>query len=536
MADINNRRLEHDGWAHKEYVNPTIQTSWFDLSHSKLLTFDMGELVPTLCMEVVPGDYIEYSSDVLLRFGPMIAPVMHHIELCQRTYFVPNRIIWKEQGNSFTDFITGGEDGANATVRPYVDGSGTYQEGTLGDYLGLPVEVNVGNISALPFRAYAAIYNEYFRNDSVQAAIGLSTDDGSAADATTNQTLQKVNWSDLGDYFVSASDVLQRGTAVDLPLGTSAEVILDTGVTTNKTYWMKLDGTSQDSDEALKKYNTVNENATYGGTSSTLYKFDPNSTLIADLTNATAATIQDIREASATQILYELLEKGGSRYREYVQGIFGVRDYDDHRFQIPEILGGKDSSVVISEVLQTSETASGKELGKMGGHGIAPQQTGTIKRSFKEHGLLMSLMFVRPQAVYQEGLSKMWSRTARLDYLHPQLALIGDQAITTGEIYYDSAGTPTGTFAYTRRYAEYMMHPSSVAGDFRSESDNTLEYWHLARDFAAEPSFNSAFITCSPDNARIFHQSTEDNLYAQVVHYIKARRPLPKEDKPYKLI
>ena len=520
----NFRRIQHDGYNHPEDQYTQIDTSLFDLSHSRLMTFDMGELVPMLNMEILPNDYIELKTDSLIRLAPLVAPLFHHLTLETRYYFVPNRLIWNEAGASFTDFITGGENGTDATVAPTF-GATTYQEGSLADYLGIPIEVSL-SVSALPFRAYNLIYNEFYRNEDVQTALTNSTNDG--VDSTSNQALKNVNWSDAGDYFVGASETLQRGTAVTLPLGTSANVLYSTTSTNSPLI-------RYSSNNALAGAHDLVANASSELVENiTKTKIDPNSTLYADLSTATAATIQSIREASATQILYELLQKGGSRYRNYISTIFGVTDYEDARFQIPEILGGKTSSVVVSEVLSTNG-ASGGALGQMGGHGIAPQQTETIKHKFKEHGILLGLMFVKPEAMYQEGLHKMWTRTARLDYAHPQLALIGDQPILNKELY-AAHSAPTGTFAYQRRFAEYMSIPSTVHADFRSEADTPLEYWHLARDFAADPSFNSTFLTCDPDKARIFTSSSTDCVYAQIVHYITARRPIPKPDKPYKLI
>lgn len=525
VNEINYRQIQHDGYGHRDIINTELETSFFDLSHSRLLTFDMAELIPMLCMEIVPGDEITLKTDMLIRLAPLVAPLFHHIEVNTRYYFVPNRIIWNESGASFTDFITGGENGTDATVHPYI-AAATYQEGSLADYLGVPIEVSV-QVNPLPFRAYAECYNEYFRNEDVQSKLVVSKNSG--ADSTTSIVLKNVNWKDSGDYFVGASESLQRGPAVSLPLGTSAPVVSNSLQPTISA----IDGTW--SNLALQGTAGTNSvNTTSSISASKNMKWGHETGMVANLSTATAATIQDIRNASATQLIYELLQYSGSRYRNYIQSIFGVHDYEDERFQIPEVLGGKTSSVVVSEVLSTNG-ATGGGLAQMGGHGIAPHQTNEIRRRFKEHGILMGLVYVIPEAMYQEGLHKMWSRSTKFGYLTPQLSMIGNQAIENRELFAPHS-IPTGTFAFTRRYAEYMSIPSSVHGDFRSEADTTLEYWHLARDFSSDPSFNSTFLTCDPDKARIFTSSTTDCVYAQIVHYIQARRPLPKVTKQYKLI
>lgn len=528
VNEINYRQIQHDGYGHRDVINTEHETSFFDLSHSRLLTFDMGELIPMLCMEINPSDEITLKTDMLIRLAPLVAPLFHHIEVNTRYYFIPNRIIWNESGASFTDFITGGANGTDATVHPYI-ASATYQEGSLADYLGAPIEVPV-QLNPLFFRAYDEVYNEYFRNEDVQTKLTVSKNSG--ADSTTSLVLKNVNWKDSGDYFVGASESLQRGTAVALPLGTSAPVTR----VSNAARWIGYEtGTNTTpSDGSGVSFNSS------GGAAGALYahsqgiSLDPNGGLIANLSSATSATIQDIRNASATQVVYELLQYAGSRYRNYIQAIFGVHDYEDERFQIPEVLGGKTSSVVVSEVLSTNG-ATGGGLAQMGGHGIAPHQTNEIRRRFKEHGVLLGLVYLIPSAVYQEGLHKMWTRSTKFSYLTPQLSMIGNQAIENRELF-ALHSVPTGTFAFTRRYAEYMSIPSSVHGDFRSEADTSLEYWHLARDFSSDPSFNSTFLTCDPDKARIFTSSSTDCVYAQIVHYIHMRRPLPIVTKQYKLI
>ena len=536
-AEIKYRQIQHDGYGHRDVIKQDISTSWFDLSHSRLMTFDMGELVPMLCMEIVPGDYVELNSDILVRLAPLVAPLFHHLKLNTRYYFVPNRIMWNESGASFIDFITGGPNGTDTTVHPYIP-SATYQEGTLADYLGIPIETPL-QVNALPFRAYGLIYNEYFRNEDVQTKLTVSTNDD--ADSTTNTTLQNVNWEDAGDYFVGAFESLQRGTAVTLPLGTTAPVYgngkslgITDGTTNTGLTFVSGSGVSAYTGNYNVNLGTANSGSALSVSKAIGVVQTGESGLIADLSTATSATLAQIRNASATQMLLELLQYSGSPYRNYIQAIFGVNDYEDSRFQIPEVLGGKTSSVVVSEVLSTNG-ATGGGLAQMGGHGIAPHATDVIKRRFTEHGLLMGLMYIVPEAIYQEGLHRMFFRETKFDYLTPQLALIGNQSILNKEIY-AAAASPTATFAYQRRYGEYMTQPSSVHGDFRSEADTSLEFWHLARDFSSTPSFNSDFLKCDPDKARIFTSSSTDCVYAQIVHYIKARRPLPKEDVPYKLI
>lgn len=514
---------QDDGLVHEGIRD--INYSNFDMSYSNILSCNMGEMIPIMNQEILPGDSIELKTDFLVRFSPLVQPLMHLIKVHTRFYFVPLRLIWDD----FEKFITGDEQGDDTTTWPYI-ANPTVQEGELGDYLGLPVEVALGNISALPYRAYNLIYNEYFRNEDVQTVETIST--GNGADATTNTTLLMVNWEE--DYFTGCRPFASRiDTQVSLPLGTQAPL---TGIGVN-TGLTKTTGplTVDETENAGTSYDYYTDFATATAGAKTYGKRDSsgNPLYYADLSSATAASIIQIREASALQLLYELLALGGSRYRKYLKNIFGVSSRDG-RLDIPELLGGSSKNVSITEVLSTND-AAGSTQGTMSGHGICPGMADKIYSKFEEHGILMGIAFIMPRTMYQQGIHRKWFRDARIEYAHPQLALIGDQIVYDKEIY-AGAASGTATFGYQNRYAEYKMNFSEVHGDFLSASDQTLETWHLGRDFGAEPNLNDTFVTASPDNARVFASVASDTIYCQFLHDFKMRRALPLMDATYQLI
>jgi hypothetical protein len=343
-----------------------------------------------------------------------------------------------------------------------------------------------------------------------------------------------VNWNE-SDYLQSCLPWPARiDTQVTLPLGTTAPVtgigktdrtfggssasVYETGsgaTTTTYTYY-----TDMDLDTAL----------VMKGSAAT----DANPEVYADLSNATATSIINLREAVAKQSFYELLAHTGSRYIEFNRNVFGAHS-SDKSLSRPQLVGGNTTPMIISEVLQTGETGTTAQ-GTMAGHGISPHGTDHYTEYYcEEHGWLMTMLFIVPDVVYQEGLDRKFRRTTRLDYAIPQLSLIGDQAVLNEEAYAEHT-TPSGIFGYARRYAEYMHERSRVHGDFISAAPNTLEHWHLAIDLASDPSLNSTFITCTPDISRIFAQSTTDNVLAQVVNDVQVIRALPRMDSPYRLL
>nr|QJB19880.1 MAG: major capsid protein [Microvirus sp.] len=487
----------------------------FSLSNTKLATFSMGELVPVGLTEVLPGDTLQQATSALIRVSPLNAPVMHPVHVRIHHWFVPHRIVW----NDWENFITGGPDGLNASTFPTITpntGSG-FAIGSLADYLGVPTGVDDLPVSALPFRGYSLIWNEWYRDQDLQTALTIDLTDG--ADTTTNTTLQKVCWEK--DYFTSARPWTQKGSDVTLPLGTSAPV----NRVSNALFWKSYvtgtdnvppDGTIENQNAAG---NVVVNNAGYTGLS-----FDPRGGLEADLSSATAATVNAIREAFALQRYKEARARYGSRYTEYLRYL-GVKS-SDARLQRPEYLGGGKQTIQFSEVLQQAPSTSGTPgtgVGILKGHGIGALRSNRYRRFFEEHGYVYTFMSVKPKTIYANGLPRHWSRTTKEDFWQKELEHIGQQEVYNKELYWaDSA--PDDVFGYQDRYDEYRRSESSISGEFR---DSTANFWHYARIFAGDVTLNSSFVTADPTN-RVYQSTATDQLYAMVSHSIQARRMLSK--------
>nr|WAX26138.1 MAG: major capsid protein [Army ant associated microvirus 12] len=504
-----------------------MKRSKFSLSNYKLASIDMGVLTPIGWYEVLPGDTIQHSTSALVRAAPLVSPVMHPLHVRIHHFFVPNRLIW----NEWEDFITGGPNGTSTPAHPYITTSGATL-GTLGDYLGVPVSVNTNSqISALPYRAYQLIWNQYYRDEDLQTPATFSTNSGS--DATTSINLQNVAWEK--DYFTSARPWTQKGNAVTVPIGTSAPVTRVSNAP-NSILGYQLGNNTVIADNqnvtARPSIATSFTAGTIGLTNTGTQAFsgmtlDPRGSLIADLSNASAVSVNQLRLALALQRYEEARARYGSRYTEYLRYL-GVRS-SDARLQRPEYLGGGKETIQFSEVLQTAVTGTvtaTNAVGALKGHGISAMRSNRYRRFFEEHGIVMSLMSVRPKTVYMNGIFKKFNRLTKEDYWQKELEHIGQQAVTNREIYALST-TPTGTFGYQDRYDEYRREESTVAGEFRS----TLNYWHMARDLGSAPTLNSAFVSCVP-TLRTFASSETDPIYVMARHSIQARRQLSRNANP----
>lgn len=491
-----------------------MKRSKYSLSHYKLATFDMGELVPIGWYEALPGDTVQQSTSALLRVSPLVAPVMHPVSVRIHHWFVPNRLLWDD----WEDFITGGPSGADNTTPPYVDMNAlSVNKGTLLDYLGVPTMNYTGTglrISALPARAYALIYNEFYRDQDLATEAPLST--ASGADTITTGAVRKVSWEK--DIFTTARPWPQKGPDVTLPLGTRAPV---QGIGT-KTSVFGAQAAPRFPAQGLPGADGIwshekligvasNDQETYiKGTGA-----DGRPDIYADLSLATAVNVNDVRRVFALQRYAEARAQYGSRYTEYLRYL-GVRS-SDARLQRPEYLGGGKQTIAFSEVLRTGGADAEGPIGELKGHGISAMRSRRYRRFFEEHGIVMSLMSVRPRTMYVQGLHRGWLRTTREDYWQRELELIGQQEVNSREVFASSAAT--SVFGFQDRYYEYRHMPSSVAGDFR----DTLDYWHMARIFSTAPVLNQSFIECDPTK-RIHAVQTNDVLWAMCGHNIQARR------------
>lgn len=485
-----------------------MKRSKFSLSNYKLLSCDMGELVPIGLTEVLPGDSVQQSTSALVRAAPLLSPVMHPVHVTIHHWFVPHRLIWED----FEKFITGGPDGLDASVFPTITapGGGGFAVGSLADYLGCPTGVNSLEVSALPFRAYAKVYNEWYRDQDLITPLVI--DETSGPDTTTNTTLQVGAWEK--DYFTSARPWEQKGPAITVPLGTRANVKGLAGINT-ATYsalpagtWRETGGTG--TPPGTNWEITADAALAYRGDNTTKVP-----DIYADLSTASAVTVNVLREALALQRYEEARARYGSRYTEYLQYL-GVRS-SDARLQRPEYLGGGRQTIQFSEVLQTAEGANA--VGTMRGHGISAGKTNRFRRFFEEHGYVITLLTVRPKTIYANGLSRTWNRRTKEDFWQKELQFIGQQEVLNKEVY-AAHTTPNGIFGYQDRYDEYRRSESTIAGEFRS---STLNFWHMARIFSSDPALNASFVNCIPTE-RTFAVPSQDVLYIMARHRIQARR------------
>jgi len=504
---------------------PKPAQNTFDLSHDRKFSMKIGEITPILCQETVPGDKFNVESTNLLRFAPMLAPIMHQTSVYIHYFFVPNRIIW----DNWEDFITGGEDGTANPAFPVFNNLGSVSEGSLFDYLGLPTGTAIGDVNALPTMAYNKIYNEYYRDQNLANKITDKAVDGNNS-AVGLFNLQKRAWQH--DYFTSALPWTQKGPEATIPLGTEAPLVYGDygGQSSTSDITFLRDRYSVDPAGFIGSANG-NVLTSGGGTfhnpdgSGTAVNWDVSNTHAADLSEAASASINELRRAFRLQEWLERNARGGSRYIEVIMAHFGVKS-SDSRLQRPEFLGGSATPVTISEVLQTSDNASETTpQANMAGHGVAVGQSNKVSYFCEEHGFILGLMTVMPKTAYQQGLPKIFSKFDKFDYFWPSFQSIGEQPIYNQEIYYDTSDSQNEeVFGYTPRYAEYKYIPSSVHGEMRT----SLNFWHMGRIFASRPSLNADFVECDNSEVeRIFAVNQDaENLYVYLHNHIKATRPM----------
>lgn len=471
------------------------------LSHFRMVTGNMGELMPVQCVPVLPGDTMQGHTSALIRVSPMNTPVMHPVTVRTHTFFVPNRIIWPE----WEDFITGGNDGAATDQIPtFVTDTLNNHKKTIGAYCGLPPLEGM-RVSLLPTMACNAIFNEYYRDQDMVQPVDLN-----------HNALRKIAWEK--DYFSTARPWTQRGPDVSIPFGDQSPV-MGTANSGQVGIMSAVDGN-------VKQLGTANTTLEYSGVNSSV-----NPPMYVDLTDV-APSVNDFRTAFALQRYQEARARYGARFTEYLRYL-GITP-SDARLQRPEFLGGGTARLSFSEVLQTApnnETGGNPRdeigVGDMYGHGIAGLRTGRWRKFFEEHGYVITMLSVRPKSIYMNGVHREWLKTTKEDFFQKELANLGQQEVYSMELHGES--DPETVFGYQDRYQEYRGHPSSVSQDFRDE----LSTFHLARDLQADQALNEAFTNCTPSR-RIFQvtNSSYDTLWCMVNNHLVARRLVPKRANP----
>jgi len=490
--------------------------SVFDLSYSKLFTCDMGQLIPVVCDEMVPGDTFDMGAEIIVRFQPLVAPILHPINVYVHSFFVPYRLLWDQ----WEDFITRGISGDLEPVIPRWTPTNT-AIGSLWDYMGFPTGVTPTGALPLEFvrRAYNLVYNEYYRDETLIAEV-----------AETNESILRRAWAK--DYFTSALPWQQRGTAPALPISGTTNAEWSAAI---NQYIYPLAYVGQ-SNERIKNKNSGTTEATIkmsaGGTFSsenflvaqvTPAQLDAN---VVDLSGATTFDVADLRLAFTLQRWMERNARGGVRYVEFLKNQYGESPRDD-RLQRPEYIGGTKAPVVISEVLQTGESATTPQ-GNMAGHGLTADLSYIGKYHAVEFGLVISIMSVMPEAMYQQGIDRQWLRRTNWDFFNPSFVNLSEQAIERAELYATAVEAENRTiFGYQGMYDEMRVKRNMVCSEMR----DTFDYWHLGRQFASAPLLNQSFIECNPDK-RIFADQADPGLIISVGNKIKATRPLPVIAEP----
>lgn len=496
------------------------QGNLFDLTHDVKLSLNMGELIPVFLMDCLPGDRVKISCENVMRLAPMIAPLMHRVNVYCHYFFVPNRILW----GHWEQFITGNypadTGGTSESIAPpylTVGAGGSY--GRLANYLGLPRPDSFGGnadqngsaqVSALPYAAYQKIYDEYYRDQNLVEPL-VAPGDFIVSDGSQDPNAIMLNgirtraWEH--DYFTACLPFAQKGASVTIPFSGT-----DVPVRSNRSGGgTSLTGTP--------------DNQALG------YVPSENPAIAADALYADAssfvgsATMNDLRRAEALQKWLEANARGGTRYTEHIKHMFGVFS-SDKRLQRPEYITGISSPITISEVLNTTGTTELPQ-GNMSGHGLGVMSGYQGSYFCEEHGWIMGILSVLPKTAYQQGIPRMFSRESVLDYAWPQFANIGEQEVLRKEVY-GLATDDDETFGYLPRYSEYKYMPSRVAGDFQT----TLDFWHMGRIFAAPPVLNQSFVEADP-TSRIFAVEDESNkLWAHHLNKVQAFRLLPKYGTP----
>lgn len=518
-----------------------IPRSSFDVQTNHKTSFDSGYIVPIYEDEVLPGDSFRLQMTGFVRLATPIVPVMDNLHLDTFFFFVPYRLLWNNFVKMMGEQVNPG-DSISYTIPQRVSPTGGYPIKELGDYFGLPTVGQVGGgntvtASALYFRAYARIWNEWFRDENLQNS--LTVDLGDGPDTTTPIVLQRRG--KRKDYITGALPWPQKGaTAVSLPLGTTATVrtFASDLITTGANNPLRVRRTSDN-------LAPPNNSATFQGGDGQLAVSGTGlagvnavypANLYADLSTATAATINQIRQAFQTQRMLERDARGGTRYTEHVRSHFKVIS-PDARLQRSEYLGGGSMPVLISPVPQTTQgglTGGSTPLGYLAGVG-AGQGSAGFTQSFTEHGLIIGLASVRADLTYQQGLRRMWSRLTRLDHYLPVFSHLGEQAILNKELYCDGSANDGNVFGYQEAWGDYRYHPSKITGLFRSTSAGTIDIWHLAQKFTSLPTLNSTFIQETPPLQRVLAvgaAAAGQELLGDFFFNVRKARPMPLYSVP----
>ncbi len=459
----------------------------------------MGQLIPIQVIEILPGDTLQGRTSATIRVSLLLKPVMHQVQVRIHHWFVPNRIIY----DGWEDFITGGPDGNNSDTPPtYVQGAGAE---LLGDYLGVPPGVDGQIVSELPVRSYNKIFNEWYRDQDLVPELAENT-----------RVVQKIAWE--RDYFTSARPTPQKGDEITLPVAGMAPIVglgaSDTATETNVT--------GEETDKGTQVY-PFGRNVTGVGSANQLVmeaEENGNPQIYADLSQAEQITINDFRKGFALQRYQEARSRYGSRYTEYLRYL-GIKS-SDARLDRPEFLGGGRTNINFSEVLNTTGDPQGQEeafVGDLHGHGIASMRTNRFRRFFEEHGIMLTLLSIRPKTMYSNSLHRKFSRTTKEDYWQKELQFIGQEPVLSKEVFSEAGAPGDVIFGWQDRYQTYKREPSIVTAEFRE----LINDWHMSREFSIAPVLNEDFISCDATK-RIHAEQVQHSMWCMINNSVQARR------------
>lgn len=510
-----------------------IPRSSFDCQSTHKTTFDAGYLVPVYVDEVLPGDTFKLKMTAFARLSTPLYPLMDNMVLDSFFFFVPNRLIW-DNWQKFMGQQANPGDSISYVVPQQVSPANGYAIGSLQDYMGLPTvgQVATGNtVSHCAFwpRAYNLIWNEWFRDENLQNSVVVDKGDG--PDSASNYVL--LRRGKRKDYFTSALPWPQKGASVSLPVGGTAPV-----KSNNQWVYVQRQNAVQDTRFNLNANTNIAEAPGAVGGNGDGITWGHETGLFADLSQATAATINQLRQSFQIQKLLERDARGGTRYTEIIRAHFGVIS-PDARLQRPEYIGGGSTPININPIAQTSGTnASGTTtpMGTLAAMGTALAHNHGFTQSFTEHGVILGLVSVRADLTYQQGLSRMWSRSTRYDFYFPAFATLGEQAVLNKEIYVTGNSTQdNNVFGYQERWAEYRYNPSRISSLFRSTAAGTIDAWHLAEKFTTLPTLNSTFIQSTPPVSRVVAVGSAANGQQFIFDSffdVKKARPMPMYSVP----
>lgn len=535
-----------------------ISRSTFDRSHSHKTSFNVGDIIPFYIDEVLPGDTFDVRTSKVVRMQSLITPIMDNIYLDTYFFYVPNRIIWTHWRelngeNSQSAWLPSVEYQVPQITAP----SGGWNVGTIADYFGIPTGVSGLSVNALPFRAYALIMNEWFRDENLSDPLNFPVDDATVAGVNTGNSVADVakggkpyKAAKYHDYFTSCLPAPQKGPDVKIPVsaGSRMPVITSSDIHDAGGFSVSFLGTppldhpttthygmtgfasgSRDSSGDLSfsagDYLKSTSDSSFSGQSRAL---DPINLWAVD-SNPVAATINQLRQAFQIQKLYERDARGGTRYIEILKSHFGVTS-PDARLQRPEYLGGNRIPITVNQVLQNSETTSTSPQGNPTGQSLTSDTHHDFKKSFVEHGFVIGLMVARYDHTYQQGLERFWSRKDRFDYYWPVFANIGEQAVYNREIYAQGTEVDNEVFGYQEAWADYRYKPNRVSGEMRSQYAQSLDVWHLADDYSSLPSLSDSWIredSSVVDRVIAVSQENANQLFADIYIQNRATRPMP---------